>query len=129
MSLLNTLIPSLSRAANGEGEPFPARRPQYEIEETESAYAVTVFLPGVARDGLEITDEDGQLRVAGKQAARLPEGAAVLHRESSDAAFELVLAHDGTVDAGKVSAELKDGVLCLSLAKAESAKPRKISVS
>jgi HSP20 family molecular chaperone IbpA len=40
-----------------------------------------------------------------------------------------VLTHDNTVDAGKIEAELKDGVLRLKLAKAESAKPRKISVS
>jgi HSP20 family molecular chaperone IbpA len=40
-----------------------------------------------------------------------------------------VLAHDNTVDSGKIEAELKDGVLHLSLAKAESAKPRKISVN
>jgi HSP20 family molecular chaperone IbpA len=130
MSLLNTLIPSLSRAAaNGNGGPSPARRPFHTIEETEAAYAVTVFLPGVAKDGLEITDEDGELRIAGKPAATVPEGLAALYRESSDAAFELVLGHDGAVDAGKIGAELRDGVLSLTLAKAESAKPRKISVS
>ncbi len=130
MSLLNTLIPSLGRAVtNGDGESCAARRPHYEIEETEAAYGVTVFLPGVAKDGLEITDEDGELRVTGRRAAKLPEGATALHRESSDAAFELVLAHGGEVDAGRISAELKDGVLQLSLAKAESAKPRKISVN
>ena len=119
MSLLSTLIPSLSRSgANGEGGPAPARRPRYEIEETEAAYGLTVFLPGVAKDGLEITDEDGQLRIAGRRTAKLPEGLTALHVESSDAAFELVLSHDGSVDAGKISAELKDGVLHLTLAKA-----------
>jgi len=53
----------------------------------------------------------------------------VLHRESSDALFELVLTHDNTIDSEKIDAELKDGVLRLTLAKAESAKPRKISIS
>ena len=42
--------------------------------------------------------------------------------------FELVLEHDTTVDPSKIEAELKDGLLHVKLAKAESAKPRKIAV-
>ena len=53
----------------------------------------------------------------------------VLHRESSEAPFELVLEHDNTIDPSKTEAELKDGVLSLKLSKAESAKPRKIAVT
>jgi HSP20 family protein len=130
MSILNTLIPSLSRAgANGNGDAPLARRPYFEVEESDAAYGLTVFLPGVSKDGLEITDEGGELRITGKGAPALREGQTALYRESSDASFELVLTHDDSVDAGKIVAELKDGVLQLSLAKAESAKPRKISVS
>jgi HSP20 family molecular chaperone IbpA len=126
MSFLNTLIPSISRA---EGDTVATRRPRYEVSETEAAYSVTVSLPGVAKESLEITDENGELRISGKRATALPEGRVALHRETSDAAYELVLAHDGTVDTGKIGAELKDGVLSLTLAKAESAKPRKIAVA
>jgi HSP20 family protein len=128
MSLLNTLIPSLGRPATN-GDCQSVRRPRYEVEETNEGYSLTVYLPGVSKEGLEITDEAGELRVAGKVATKLPEGATALHRESVDAAFELVLAHDNGVDAEKAQAELKDGVLRLNLAKAESAKARKISVS
>ena len=106
-----------------------ARRPYFEVEESDGAYGLTVFLPGVSKDGLEITDEGGELRITGKGAPGLREGQTALYRESSEASFELVLTHDDSVDAGKIVAELKDGVLQLSLAKAESAKPRKISVS
>jgi HSP20 family protein len=130
MSIFNTLIPSLNRAGeNCEGDARQVRRPQFEVEESEGAYGLKVFLPGVSKDGLEITDEGGELRITGKLAATLPEGLTALHRESSGAAFELVLTHDSAVDAGKIGAELKDGVLNLTLAKAESAKPRKISVN
>jgi HSP20 family protein len=130
MSFLNTLIPTLGRAgtcANGEcGE---ARRPRYEINETEAGYTLAAFLPGVSKEGLEITDEGGELKIAGKRAVKLPEGQAAVYRETSDASFELVLQHDNAIDPEKTVAELKDGVLRLTLAKAESAKPRKISVS
>jgi HSP20 family protein len=128
MSLLNTLIPSLGRAETNGGAAL-TRRPRYQVDEANEGYTLTVHLPGVAKDGLEITDEGGELRITGKPTARLPGGATALHRESVDATFELVLAHDATVDAEKTQAELKDGVLRLTLAKAESAKPRKITVS
>jgi HSP20 family protein len=118
-----------SSCACAEVEQLAARRPRSEVEETDGAYALTVFLPGVTKDSLEITDEDGELRITGKRAQGAPANAAVLHPESSHASFEQVLAHDNAVDTGKIQAELRDGVLSLALAKAESAKPRKISVN
>jgi HSP20 family molecular chaperone IbpA len=126
MSFLNTLIPSVGRTQDDLPE---TRRPHYEVSETENAYALTVNLPGVSRDGLEITDENGELRIAARRSPALPGGVFALHRETSDAPYGLVIAHDNTVDTGKIEADLKDGVLRLSLAKAESAKPRKIAVS
>lgn len=128
MSLLNALIHP-SHGAPSEGDAHPVLRPRYEVEETDAAYGITVFLPGVSKPGLEITDEEGELRIAGKRAAWLPAGVVALHRESSDAAYELVLAHDNTVDTGRIVAELTDGILKLSLPKAESAKPRKIAIT
>ena len=50
-------------------------------------------------------------------------------RESTGAPFELTLAHDNAIDAEKVVAELRDGVLQVSLPKHEAVKPRKIAVS
>jgi HSP20 family protein len=128
MSFFNTLLPA-SNGACAEGAPCATRRPLYEVNETAGSYDLTVNLPGVARDGLEITDEGGELTIRGKRTAALPEGFTVLHRETSDAAFELVLKHDGTIDSEKIEAELKDGVLRLKLSKSESARPRKIAVS
>jgi HSP20 family protein len=126
MSFLNTLIPSAGRAQDDLPE---TRKPYYEVSESENAYSLTVNLPGVSKDGLEITDENGELRITARRSPALPEGLVALHRETSDAPYNLVLAHDNTVDTGKIEADLKDGVLRLSLAKAESAKPRKIAVS
>lgn len=130
MSLLSTLIPSLNGGgACAAAEIEQTRRPRFEVNETDSAYELTVFLPGVSKEGLEITDEGGELRVTGKRAPRPAEGLVTLHRETSDATFKLVLEHENSVDAEKIGAELKDGVLHLSLAKAESAKPRKIAIN
>jgi HSP20 family molecular chaperone IbpA len=125
MSFIDSFINSTNGGASAVGE---TRRPRYQVKDTEAALNLTIDLPGVSKSGLEITDENGVLRITGKVAAKLPDGSATIHRESSEAPFKLVLSHGGTVDAEKVEAELKDGVLRLSLAKAESAKPRKIPV-
>lgn len=132
MSLLNSIIPSLSRqpaASGGAAQSLEnAIKPAYEIKETPDAFGVTVYLPGVNKDGLDVTAEDGQLRVVGRRAWRQPEGWTALYRESADAPFELVLTHDNAFDADKIVAELSDGVLRVSLPKHEAVKPRKIAV-
>lgn len=134
MSLLNTLIPSLNSTPARSDDQRPADlahtvKPAYDVKETPDAFGVTVHLPGVAKDGLEITAEENQVRIIGRRAWKQPEGWTALHRESVDVPFELVLAHDNAIDVDKIAAELRDGVLRVSLPKHEAVKPRKISVS
>lgn len=134
MSLFQTLIPTLSRtparAENAAASDLGTTvKPSYEIKEAADAYAVTVFLPGVTKDGVEITADDTQVRIVGRRGWQRPVAWTPLYRESVDAAYELVLTHDNAVDADKIAAELRDGVLRVSLSKHEAAKPRKIAVS
>ena len=134
MSLLNTFIPALNRTPAKVDENRPADldqtiKPLYEIRETPDAFGGPVYLPGVAKDGLEITAEEGQIRIVGRRAWKQPDGWTALHRESVDAPFELVLGHDNAVDNDKIAAELRDGVLRVSLPKHEAIKPRKIAVN
>jgi HSP20 family protein len=130
MSLFNSLPPSRSReASRPTAEVGPSLKPVYEIKETDEAYGLTVFLPGVAKDGLELTIENQELRVVGRRTWTSPAGWTTVYRESADAPFVLVLTHDNAIDADKIAAELKDGVLRASLPKAEALKPRKITVS
>lgn len=141
MSLLNTILPSLSRTPAAttatttttteqtSADLGQTIRPSYTVNETADAYAVTVQLPGVAKDGLEITAEDGQVRIVGRRAWKQPAGWTALHRESVDANYELVLTHDNSIAVEKIAAELTEGVLRISFPKAEAAKPRKIAVA
>jgi len=134
MSLFSSLIPNPSKAlpsrrSAGASEPGSVVRPAYEIVENDEAYGLTVYLPGVPKDGLEITAEADHLRITGRRAWKQPQGWTALYRESPDVPYELVLEHENAIDLEKIHAELKDGILLASLPKAEALKPRKISVS
>ena len=135
MSLFNQIVPRLSRpfARRQDGESAPTAteftlKPVYELTESPEAWGLTAHLPGVTKEGLELTAEDGRVILRGRRAWQKPEGWTAVHRESFDAPYELTLEHDNTVDADKIHAELKDGVLRVSLPKAEAVKPRKITV-
>ena len=145
MSLFQHLVPAFGRSAepasrnaaststSASAAPAPAGlaptlRPVYSIRETPASFDVTVDLPGVAKDGLEITSEEGLLSIVGRRVWRQPTGWTRLHRESVDADYALTLRHDDAVDADRIQAELRDGVLRLTLPKGEALKPRRIPV-
>jgi HSP20 family molecular chaperone IbpA len=136
MSLLNSLIPAFARPsvdsvadASRDSSAEPGVRPVYSVTESADAYALTVQLPGVAKSGLNITDENGVLTIRGERSWKQPAGWTSLYRESSDRPFELSLEHDQSIDVDKIRAELNDGVLNATLPKAEARKPRKITVA
>ena len=133
MSLLDPLIPTFRRqpaadAAAPANDLVGPVKPAYEVKETSDTFGLTVYLPGVAKDGLEITAEEGQVRVVGRRAWQQSEAWTMLYRETVAAPYELVLTHDNAVDADKVAAELRNGVLRVSLPRHEALKPRKIAV-
>lgn len=134
MSLLQNILPTFGRAPGARenstaSDLGPTVKPTYDVKESAEAYTLTVSVPGVTKDGLEITADAAEVRLVGRRAWRQPEGWTSLYREGSDAPYELVLTHDNAVDADKIAAELRDGVLRVTLPKQEAVKPRKIAVS
>jgi HSP20 family protein len=133
MSILNQFVPrfarTLDRATDGANQPEFTVKPVYRISETPEAWSLTAQLPGVTKEGLEVTAEEGLVTIRGRRNWQKPEGWTSLYRESYDSPYELTLEHDKAVDADKIQAELKDGVLQVTLPKAEAIKPRKIAVN
>ncbi len=133
MSFINSLIsaPADKVAAPTTGDQVRGFTfvPRHEVTETADAFGLVVQLPGVAKDGLEISVDHEQVRIVGRRAWRKPESWTTLHCEIAEADYELTLAHERAVDADKVHAELRDGVLRVSLPKTEALKPRKIAVA
>jgi len=137
MSLFNQIVPRLSRSFTRQQDGAPASAPEaeftvkpvYDLTESAEAWGLTAYLPGVTKEGLELSVEEGLITLRGRRAWQKPEAWTAVYRESVDAPFALALQHDNTVDADKIHAELKDGVLRVSLPKAEAVKPRKIAVN
>lgn len=136
MSLLHSLLPSFNRPSDKDGDLHLADattvqtvRPSYRVQETSDAFTATVHLPGVTKDGLQISADGDEIVVTGKRGWKAPDSWTSLYRESVDAEFSLTLSHDTSVNIDKISAELRDGVLTLTLPKAEALKPRKIAVA
>ena len=100
--------------------------PPVDIFETANGLVVKADLPGVAREGLEVRVDNNLLTIRGKAAHAAPGEA--IYREYGLASFFRQFELNDKVDQTKISAELKHGVLTLSLPKAEEAKPRRIEV-
>ena len=138
MSLLSSVVPSLSRTASPDSAATaqksardlgPTVKPVYDLNESTDGFALTVYLPGVEHAGLEVRADSEAFTVIGRRTWKKPEGWTPLYRESDQSAYQLVLTHDNVLDLDKVQAELRDGVLLVTLAKTETVKPRKITVS
>lgn len=132
MSVLNALLPRRSRGETPAGRPEVSTTgtvaPFYKINETDEAYELHVFLPGVTKEGLELSLEKGEISIVARREWKKPEGWTPLYREIRTADFALTFRHDNTFDPERVRAEIKDGVLRVTLPKAEAVKPRKIQV-
>ncbi|MGH8019432.1 MAG: Hsp20/alpha crystallin family protein, partial [Opitutaceae bacterium] len=103
--------------------------PAYDIKEADEAYGLEVIVPGVARDAVELNVEQGELVITARRRWKAPEGWSGLFRETADANYRLRLDLNDVVDVEKINAELEQGILRVTLPKAEAVKPRKIAIA
>jgi HSP20 family protein len=112
-------------AQNGDRNPWA---PKIDIHETKDAYVLRAEMPGVRKDGLEITVEGTTLTLVGRRAEQQFPGTA-LHRESQAADFRRVFELDPIIDTARIRAGVEQGVVTIELPKAERVKPRKIKIT
>ncbi len=101
--------------------------PEVNIYETKEGYALEAEMPGVNKDGLEITLEGHEITIVGRRTNEVVNGE-TLFRERHTADYRRVFELDPAIDTGKISARMNQGVLFLTLPKSEAVKPRKITV-
>ena len=108
------------------------RRVQYvtplvDVESTEDGYTIRAEMPGVDKSDLEITVDNGELTLVGHRHPAEAPGEPV-YREIRNYDFRRVYELDPAIDTTKISARIEQGILTVTLPKAESVKPRKITV-
>lgn len=101
--------------------------PEVNIHETKNGYVLEAEMPGVNKDGLEITLENNELAIVGRRSSDTVAGELLFH-ERSTAPFRRVFELDPAIDTSRINAKVDQGVLTLNLPKSEQVKPRKITV-
>jgi HSP20 family protein len=101
--------------------------PLVNIQATNDGYELMVEMPGVSKEGVEITVENGQLTLVGHRRPVQVNGRRI-YRERREHDFRRVYELDPSLDASRVSAKIDQGVLTVTLPKAEAVKPRRITV-
>ena len=100
-----------------------------DVHETKDELVIKADLPGIAKDDLHITLEEGTLRIeAEKKEEKTEDGTTWYTRERHFGKYSRLMELPFRVAAEKISARLDRGVLEINLPKAEEAKPRQIEV-
>ena len=116
-----------TRAGEGRNAK-PVYRLPVDAYSTEDAIVIETAIPGVTADDVDIILEKDSLTIRAEVAREEAEGRNYLMRERLYGILERTLTLNVPVDADKVAANFSNGVLTLTLPKAEAAKPRKIAV-
>jgi HSP20 family protein len=104
--------------------------PRLEVFENKDNFTVRVEAAGLKREDIQVSVEDGELVIAGERKAEaLPEGTEAHHAERFYGKFQRVLTLPSAIAPAKVTADYKDGLLTVTLPKAEEAKAKQITVN
>jgi HSP20 family protein len=101
--------------------------PVVNLHQDADGFTLEVEMPGVGKQGVEVTVEDGKLILGGHRTPAADFGKAV-HRERAAGEYRRVFDLDPSIDASRISARIEQGLLTVHLPKTEAVKPRKITV-
>ena len=111
-------------AAAPQGSLFPP----VDIVENESGIHLVADLPGVSKEQLGVRVDGENLVIEGTASVPVAEGFELVHQEVRHPAYRRSFTLSRELDASRIEAGLKDGVLTLHIPKAEEARPRRIEV-
>jgi HSP20 family protein len=122
---MNTLTRETRDGDRAQTEQFIA--PAASVTDSADGYTLEIEMPGVKKDGLDISFENNELTIIGRRSLPTVEGT-LIHHESRPENFRRRFELDPSIDADKISARIDQGLVTLALPKAEHVKPRKITV-
>ena len=113
----------------GRGDTRPrAWMPRVDVYEVDNALNLRFELAGFAADDLEVTLEDGLLKVSGSRSFDVPEGAEVRRQELASGSFSRTVRVTDAYDAEGVAASFSNGLLHVTLEKRPEVLPRTIEI-
>ena len=115
-----------------QGQLFSGWTPALDLYQTNDNVVAVVEIPGMRKEDIDISLHDGMLTIAGERTSSIVEsetGEGAERTERFTGKFRRSISLPTRVDAGKVSATYKDGILTVTLPKAEEAKPKKVEVN
>jgi HSP20 family protein len=109
------------------GTDAPGWTPPVDLYETPSEFVLTAELPGLARDQIEIHAEENRIAIRGERAGQAP--CEQYHRvERGHGRFSRAFALPEAIDVDQVHADLKDGILTVTIPKAAGRGTRRVDV-
>ena len=120
-----------TEAARPEGDQSQRRvtlMPPVDIFENSQGVALWADLPGVTKDRLDVKVHDGSLYIEAEAVVPTPAGLRLQHAEIRRPHFARAFSFGADLDASKIDANLKDGVLKLTIPRRDEARPRRIEV-
>jgi HSP20 family protein len=110
--------------------PFDHWAPAVDLSEDPDQFVLTAELPGLKKEDIQLSLQDGELTVSGERKSAVAEqDGALIRSERFTGRFQRVFSLPTPVAADKVRAAYEDGVLTVTLPKAEEVKPRQIPIS
>ncbi len=102
--------------------------PRTNLDDTGDNLVLIAEVPGVSKEDLQVKIQGNYLQISGTRKPDTPEGYKIHRTERESASFSRSFTLPYEVDAAKVEATLKDGLLKMTLPKSEAAKPRQIAI-
>jgi HSP20 family protein len=105
--------------------------PAVNVGRTPTSVEIYAFAPGLDASKIDVTLDRGVLRISGERRSAIPDADGKVHvytRERGTGSFTRAISLPDDVDPGRVNASYRDGVLQVSVARRESAQPKRITV-
>jgi len=124
---LNWGLPARSWSELEKDSELSARFPRTNVQETDDAYVLSLEMPGLSRENVDVTFEDDRLIIKGEN-SRTKEEKDMVRREYHATSYERTFNVHG-INRDKVSAKMENGVLVVTLPKHADKLGRKIDVA
>jgi len=103
--------------------------PRFDLAEYENESVLIAEMPGIQKENVKISIDNGYITIGGERKPyEMSEGSKWIRNEISAGTFNRTIELPHEIDTNNISAELKDGILRVTLPKAEKIKPREISI-